>query len=160
MKANGLIDSDIISELYSASQAGVRIDLNIRGLCCLRPGVEGISENITVTSIVDRLLEHARIYYFANDGDPKMYMGSSDMMPRNLIARVETLFPILDRQMLADIRDNILVPCLRDNVKARELRPDGTYVRRTRKRTEKKMRSQEWYIANRGIWHGQDSRLH
>lgn len=160
MKANGLIDSDIISELYRASQAGVRIELNIRGLCCLRPGVKGISDNITVTSIVDRLLEHARIYYFANDGSPKMYMGSSDMMPRNLIARVETLFPVLDTEMLIEIRDHILMPCLRDNVKARELRPDGTYVRRTRKRTEKKMRSQEWYIANRGIWHGQDSRLH
>lgn len=140
--------------------AGVTIELSIRGLCCLRPGVKGISDNITVTSIVDRLLEHARIYYFANDGSPKMYMGSSDMMPRNLIARVETLFPVLDPEMLAEIRDNILYPCLRDNVKARELRPDGTYVRRVRKGNQKKMRSQEWYIQNRGIWHGPDSRLH
>ena len=160
MKANGLIDSDIIAELYKASRAGVKIDLCIRGLCCLRPGVKGISDNITVTSIVDRLLEHARIYYFENAGNPRMYMGSSDMMPRNLIARVETLFPVLDPEMLVNIRDCILMPCLKDNVKARVLQSDGTYVMRTRKKNEKKMRSQEWYIANQGVWHGQDSRIH
>ncbi|MCQ2085291.1 MAG: polyphosphate kinase 1 [archaeon] len=153
MKANGLIDSDIIAELYAASIAGVKIDLNIRGLCCLRPGVKGVSDNITVTSIVDRYLEHARIYYFANAGDPKMYLGSSDMMPRNLIARVETLFPILDPDMMVAIRDTILNTCLADNVKSWVLKSDGTYVRRKRKSGEERLRSQEWFMENRGVWH-------
>jgi len=134
--------------------AGVRIDLCIRGLCCLRPGVKGISENIRVTSVVDRFLEHSRIFYFENDGNPKMYMGSSDMMPRNLIARVEILFPVLDPEMLVQIREKILKINLGDNVKARILQPDGTYVMRSRKSNEKKLRSQEWFIENRGVWHG------
>ncbi|WP_400236546.1 polyphosphate kinase 1 [Methanomethylophilus alvi] len=154
MKANGLIDSDIIVELYKASMAGVKIDLNIRGLCCLRPGIKGISDNITVTSIVDRFLEHERIYYFHNDGDPKMYMGSSDMMPRNLLARVEILFPVLDKEMMVRIRDDILNITLNDNVKARELKSDGTYVLRKRASGEKKLRSQEWFLENKGVWHG------
>ena len=154
MKANGLIDSDIIVELYKASMAGVKIDLNIRGLCCLRPGIKGISDNITVTSIVDRFLEHERIYYFHNDGDPKMYMGSSDMMPRNLLARVEILFPVLDKEMMVRIRDDILNITLNDNVKARELKSDGTYVLRKRAGGEKKLRSQEWFLENKGVWHG------
>lgn len=154
MKANGLIDSDIIVELYRASMAGVKIDLNIRGLCCLRPGVKGISDNITVTSIVDRFLEHERIYYFHNDGDPKMYMGSSDMMPRNLLARVEILFPVLDKEMMIRIRDDILNVTLNDNVKARELRSDGTYVARKRVSGDKQLRSQEWFMENKGVWHG------
>ena len=154
MKANGLIDSDIIVELYKASMGGVKIDLNIRGLCCLRPGIKGISDNITVTSIVDRFLEHERIYYFHNDGDPKMYMGSSDMMPRNLLARVEILFPVLDKEMMVRIRDDILNITLNDNVKARELKSDGTYVLRKRAGGEKKLRSQEWFLENKGVWHG------
>ena len=154
MKANGLIDSDIIASLYKASIAGVRVDLNIRGLCCLRPGIAGVSENIRVTSIVDRFLEHARIYYFENGGNPEMYMGSSDMMPRNLLARVEVLFPVLDREMMAQIRDNILRVHLSDNVKARVLQPDGTYVLTQRGPDEKKLRSQKWLIDHRGVWHG------
>ncbi len=164
MKANGLIDSDIIATLYKASMAGVRIDLNIRGLCCLRPGIPGVSENIRVTSIVDRFLEHSRIYYFENGGDPEMYMGSSDMMPRNLLARVEILFPVLDKEMLALIRDKILRIHLADNVKARALRPDGSYEPVRRAPGEKKVRSQKWMIDHRGIWHGserlRDSRVH
>ncbi|MDD3232764.1 MAG: polyphosphate kinase 1 [Candidatus Methanomethylophilus sp.] len=154
MKANGLIDSDIIAELYRASIAGVRIDLSIRGLCCLRPGIKGISETIRVTSVVDRFLEHSRIYYFENDGNPKMYMGSSDMMPRNLIARVEVLFPVLDPEMLMQIREKILKINLEDNVKARVLQSDGTYVIPPRKAGTKRLRSQEWFIENRGVWHG------
>ena len=154
MKANGLIDSDIIASLYKASIAGVRIDLNIRGLCCLRPGIPGVSENIRVTSIVDRFLEHSRIYYFENGGHPEMYMGSSDMMPRNLLARVEVLFPVLDQDMLAHIRDDILKVHLSDNVKARELLPDGTYRLVQRPEGEKKMRSQTWFLDHRGCWHG------
>ena len=154
MKANGLIDSDIIASLYKASIAGVRIDLNIRGLCCLRPGIPGVSENIRVTSIVDRFLEHARIYYFENGGKPEMYMGSSDMMPRNLLARVEVLFPVLDKEMMVNIRDSILRVHLSDNVKARVLQPDGTYVLAERGPDEKKLRSQRWLIEHRGVWHG------
>ncbi|NLL94498.1 MAG: polyphosphate kinase 1 [Thermoplasmatales archaeon] len=154
IKVNGLVDADIIAALYRASIAGVRVDLNVRGLCCLRPGVPGVSENIRVISIVDRFLEHARIYYFANGGDPEMYMGSSDMMPRNLLARVETLYPVLDKGMMASVRDNILKIHLADNVKARELQPDGSYVPVERKKGEKKLRSQQWLIDHRGCWHG------
>ena len=154
MKANGLIDSDIIASLYKASIAGVKVELNIRGLCCLKPGVPGISENIRVTSIVDRFLEHSRIYYFNNGGKPEMYMGSSDMMPRNLLARVEVLFPVKDPTLLASIRDNILKVHLSDNLKARELRPDGTYVPITPSEDESPLRSQQWFIDNRGVWHG------
>ena len=154
MKANGLIDSDIIASLYKASIAGVRVDLNIRGLCCLRPGISGVSENIRVTSIVDRFLEHSRIYYFENGGHPEMYMGSSDMMPRNLLARVEVLFPVLDKEMMVNIREHILKIHLADNVKARELLPDGTYRLVERAEGEKKLRSQKWFIDHRGIWHG------
>lgn len=156
MKANGLIDSDIIATLYKASIAGVKVDLNIRGLCCLRPGIPGISENIRVTSIVDRFLEHSRIYYFENGGKCEMYMGSSDMMPRNLLARVEVLFPVLDPQMLVMIRDRILKVHLEDNVKARELLPDGTYQLVKRTAGQKKLRSQKWFIDHRGCWHGLD----
>lgn len=158
MKANGLIDADIIATLYKASNAGVRIDLNIRGLCCLRPGIPGVSDNIRVTSIVDRFLEHSRIYYFENGGEPEMYMGSSDMMPRNLLARVEVLFPVLDRDMLVRIRDDILKIHLADNVKARVLQPDGSYRLVERPHGEKKLRSQKWFIDHRGCWHGTEQR--
>ncbi|MFA6711038.1 MAG: polyphosphate kinase 1 [Candidatus Methanomethylophilaceae archaeon] len=152
IKANGLVDGNIIVALYKASIAGVKIELNIRGLCCLRPGIPGISENIRVTSVVDRFLEHSRIYYFNNNGEPEMYMGSSDMMPRNLIARVEVLYPILDKRMMISIRENILKVCLADNVKAKMLLPDGSYVP-VSKNGEKSLRSQQWFIDNRGIWH-------
>lgn len=154
MKANGLIDADIIASLYEASRAGVKVDLNIRGLCCLRPGIPGVSENIRVTSIVDRFLEHSRIYYFENGGKPEMFMGSSDMMPRNLLARVEVLFPVRDPEMMENIRDRILKIHLADNVKARRLSPDGTYHLVQRSQDEDPLRSQEWFVVNRGIWHG------
>ena len=152
MKANGLIDADIIATLYKASIACVKIELDIRGLCCLRPGIPNISENIRVTSLVDRFLEHSRIYYFNNNDEPEMYMGSSDMMPRNLIARVEVLYPILDKKMMVSIRENILKIHLADNVKAKMLLPDGSYVS-VPKRGKKSLRSQQWFIENRGIWH-------
>lgn len=155
MKANGLIDSDIISALYRASIAGVRIDLNIRGLCCLKPGIPGVSENIRVTSIVDRFLEHSRIYYFENNGDPEMYMGSSDMMPRNLLARVEVLFPVRDSRIMSNIRDRILRMHLSDNTKSWLLNPDGSYTKVTVAEGEPRIRSQEWFIENRGLWHGE-----
>lgn len=154
LKANGLVDSDVIAELYKASMAGVKIDLNIRGLCCLRPGVPGVSDNIRVTSIVDMFLEHARIYYFLNAGKEEMYMGSSDLMPRNLMVRVEVLFPVLDKEMLKQIRDNIMKIHLSDNVKARQLMPNGEYQIMPRNQKAKKLRSQKWFLENRGVWHG------
>lgn len=150
MKANGLIDQDIIAALYRASNAGVKVDLNIRGLCCLRPGIPDVSKNIRVISIVDRFLEHSRIYYFNNNGSPEMYMGSSDMMPRNLLARIEVLFPVLDKSLMKSIKDNILDIHFADNVKAKELKDDGTYV--PVKKEGKPLRSQQWFIENNGCW--------
>ncbi len=150
MKANGLIDQDIISALYRASNAGVKVELNIRGLCCLRPGIADVSSNIRVTSIVDRFLEHSRIYYFNNNGSPEMFMGSSDMMPRNLLARIEVLFPVLDKDLMKSIKEKILDIHLADNVKAKELKEDGTYV--PVKKTGKAVRSQQWFIENNGCW--------
>jgi polyphosphate kinase len=127
-KANSLVDKGIIQLLYEASNAGVKIDLIIRGMCCLRPGVAGVSENIRVVSILGRFLEHSRVYYFENDGKPQVYLGSADLMPRNLDRRVEVLFPIENAQHIETIRARLEV-CLRDNTKARLMKPDGTYER-------------------------------
>jgi len=128
-KMNRLADVEIIRALYEASQAGVQIDLIVRGICMLRPGVPGLSENIRVRSIVGRLLEHSRIYYFANAGAEEIYLGSSDWMPRNLDRRVEVLAPIEDFRLKQYLKDEFLTTYLRDNVKARELASDGTYRR-------------------------------
>jgi polyphosphate kinase len=127
-KMNALVDAKIIHRLYEASNAGVQIDLIVRGICCLRPGVPGVSENIRVRSIVGRFLEHSRVYWFANDGDPTVLIGSADLMPRNLDRRVEVLGPVLDDSLRARLTE-ILDTYLADNVKAREMREDGTYVR-------------------------------
>jgi polyphosphate kinase len=129
LKMNALVDRKMIRLLYKASQAGVKIDLLVRGICCLRPGIPGLSDNIRVISIVGRFLEHSRIYYFRNNGEERIYLGSSDLMPRNLNRRVELLFPIEDRKMIRHLHDNVLGTYLADNVKAREMKPDGTYVR-------------------------------
>ena len=153
-KLNALVDKGIIEALYRASMAGVRIDLNVRGLCSLRPGIKGVSDNITVTSIVGRFLEHARIFYFHNGGDEEMLLGSSDMMPRNLNRRVEVLFPVRDGRLRKAIKENILDVHLRDNVKARRLLPDGTYERVAPKEGEGPLNSQAWLLEHRGIWHG------
>ena len=126
-KLNSLVDPQMINALYRASQAGVRIDLIIRGICCLRPGMPGISENIRVISIVGRFLEHSRAYYFHNNGEERVYAGSADLMPRNLDRRVETVFPILDSKCRDRILNEIMYPQLDDNVKARVLSVDGTY---------------------------------
>ncbi len=126
-KMNSLVDKACIKELYKASQAGVRIDLQVRGICCLRPGVPGVSDTIRVTSIVGRFLEHARLYYFRNGGDEELLMGSADLMPRNLDGRVETLFPIVSRPLLKAVQQSILAPLLADNRKARQLGADGNW---------------------------------
>ncbi len=129
VKLNSLVDDEIIEKLYEASCAGVKIDLIIRGICCLRPQIVGLSENIRVISIVGRFLEHSRIYYFANDGAPKVYLSSADWMPRNFLRRVEIAFPIDDPALSREIIKKVLPTYLKDRVKARELQPDGSYVR-------------------------------
>jgi polyphosphate kinase len=128
-KMNSLADSDVIKALYRASQAGVQIDLIIRGICCLRPGVPGVSERIRVVSIVDRYLEHTRIWVFEAGGKREVWLGSADWMPRNFIRRVEVAYPIEDASLKERITDEILATQLLDNVKARVLLPDGHYER-------------------------------
>ena len=129
VKLNSLVEESLIVALYEASQAGVKIDLIVRGICCLRPGVPGVSENIRVVSIVGRFLEHSRIFYFGNDGNPKVYLGSADWMPRNLFRRVEVVFPVLDPGLRKRITDVIIPGYLSDCVKARVLGSDGVYTR-------------------------------
>jgi polyphosphate kinase len=152
-KMNSLQDKACIRALYNASNAGVKIDLQVRGICCLRPGVPRVSENIEVTSIVGRFLEHSRIYYFKNGGDEEILMGSADLMPRNLQGRVETLFPVGDRRILESIRDDILEFHLRDNVKCWKLKPNGQYVRIDRTKSEEAINSQELLLKGSGSWH-------
>ncbi len=127
-KMNALEDPGIIRLLYQASQAGVKVDLLVRGICCLRPGVPGVSENIRVISIVGRFLEHSRIYYFHNGGREEVYLGSADMMGRNLNHRVELLFPIENKRVLARVRKDILETYLSDNRNARHMQPDGSFL--------------------------------
>jgi polyphosphate kinase len=146
-KMNALVDTKIIRKLYEASLAGVRIDLLVRGICCLRPGLPEISENIRVLSILDRFLEHSRVYYFHNGGNPEIYSGSADWMPRNFKKRAEILYPIEDTELKTRIIDEILVTYLNDNVKARLMQADGSYVRMTPKEGAKLVRSQSALIA-------------
>jgi len=128
-KLNRLADPLIIEKLYEASAAGVSIDLVVRGVCMLRPGVRGLSDNIRVRSIVGRFLEHSRIFYFANDGNEEVYVGSADWMLRNLNRRVEVICPVGDPKLRSYLKDDVLGAYLRDNVQARELLPDGSYLR-------------------------------
>jgi polyphosphate kinase len=139
---NGLVDRRLIEELYAASAAGVAIDLIVRGICCLRPEVGGLSENIRVVSIVDRYLEHARVFHFANAGDPEYLLASADWMPRNLDRRVEIAFPVLDPRLQAQVRE-ILDVQLADTVKARRILAGGRSVR-ARAGAEPDLRSQDW----------------
>ncbi|MFM7215461.1 MAG: polyphosphate kinase 1 [Verrucomicrobiota bacterium] len=127
-KMNALVDTEVIEALYRASDAGVEIDLIVRGICCLRPGVPGLSERIRVRSIVDRFLEHARIWHFENAQRPEVFVGSADWMPRNLHRRIEVVFPIEDGRLRDQIASGILAVELADNTKARQLQSDGTYV--------------------------------
>ena len=147
-KMNALVDPEIIHLLYRASQAGVTIDLIIRGMCCLRPGVPGVSENIHVRSIVGRFLEHSRIFYFGNNGNNEIFLGSADMMQRNLNSRVETLFPVEDSVLCEAIRDHVLQSYLADTVNASILLPDGSYVRVHPEPGEPLFDCQNWFIAH------------
>jgi len=131
-KMNALLDPGVIKALYRASQAGVQVDLIIRGMCALRPGVPGLSDNIRVRSIIGRFLEHSRVFYFAGGGEEEVLCGSADWMPRNFFRRVEVIFPILDPQLRQRIVSEVLETALCDNTKARELLPDGTHKRVTR----------------------------
>ena len=150
---NALIDPLCISALYRASQAGVKVDLQVRGICCLRPGITGVSENITVTSIVGRFLEHARIYYFHNGGNEEVFLGSADLMPRNLDRRVEILFPIENLQNRKAIISTILPVQLKDTIKCRLLKSDGSYERRTPSEDMPALNAQSWMVDHRGTWY-------
>jgi polyphosphate kinase len=145
-KMNSLVDPVIISSLYEASNCGVKIDLIIRGICCLVPGVEGLSENIKVTSIVGRFLEHSRILLFSNNGNEEVFLGSADMMQRNLDRRVEIIFPVQDEKLKNSLIKIVLKTYLKDNVKARILMPDMTYQTIHPHDGDKKINSQEWLM--------------
>jgi polyphosphate kinase len=151
-KCNGLTDEPIIDALYRASSAGVKIELQVRGICCLRPGVPELSENITVTSVVGRFLEHERIYWFANGGDDELLIGSADMMLRNLSRRVEALVPIKDPKLRVALRDGVLRASLRDTVKCWELLRDGSYRKRGPTPDEEPFDSQEYFMTKGGAW--------
>jgi polyphosphate kinase len=152
-KMNSLVDKACIMALYRASMAGVKVELQIRGICCLRPGVERVSENIEVTSVVGRFLEHVRLYYFRNGGDEELLVGSADLMPRNLDGRVETLFPIEDEDLRRSLLDDVLLLHLSDNVKARCLRSDGTYERTILDTDSAPVDSQAALLERAGRWH-------
>ena len=128
-KLNALVDHRVIESLYRASQAGVPIELVVRGVCCLRPGLPGISENIRVTSVVDRFLEHSRIFVFSPDEEAQVFMSSADWMPRNFYRRVEVMVPVETAELKQRILQEIVPIYQRDNVKARILMPEGTYIR-------------------------------
>jgi polyphosphate kinase len=148
-KMNALEDKQMIQLLFEASRAGVRVDLIVRGLCCLRPGLPGVSENITVRSVVGRFLEHSRLYYFQNGGHEEIYSGSADLMPRNLDHRVELLFPVLDRKLMRHLRDVVLEKLLEDNRKTRIGRPDGDYDFSAAQDGEG-LEAQAWFVQHRG----------
>lgn len=148
-KMNSLVDEQMIDLLYEASQAGVRVDLIVRGICCLVPGVPGVSDNIRVVSIVGRFLEHSRVYYFHNGGDEEIYLGSADLMPRNLHRRIEIVFPIQDLKLLRYLRDEYLEAYLTDCIKARFMQADGSYLRKLHEHTPDCMDSQRFFLENK-----------
>jgi len=150
-KINSLVDRGIIQELYRASQAGVKVDLIVRGVCRLRPGVKGVSENISVRSVVGRFLEHSRIYYVQNDDDPKVYCSSADWMERNLFRRVEACFPILDEGLKKQIIDDGLLPYLSDNMDSWLLQSDGSYKKVSRTGHQKDRSVQAELLAKLSI---------
>ena len=141
---NSLSHPELIAAIYKASQAGVRIDLNVRGICMLIPGQRGISDNVRVVSIIDRYLEHSRIFCFENGGNPEWYLSSADWMPRNLERRVELLFPVLDKQN-QKLLDYFFSMYFADNVKAFEMQPDGSWHRKTLQQGQPPVRAQETF---------------
>ena len=147
-KLNRVADKQMIEKLYEASNAGVKIDLIVRGICMLRPGVPGLSENITVRNIVGRFLEHSRVFHFANGGDEEVYIGSADWMARNLKHRIEVVAPVSDPSLKHYLKNVLLAAYLRDNVKARELQLDGTYEAVPRKAGEKRFDSQAFFVGH------------
>ncbi|MDX9992593.1 MAG: polyphosphate kinase 1 [Anaerolineales bacterium] len=147
-KFNALVDKAIIQKLYTASQAGLKVDLVVRSICCLRPGIKGLSENIRVVSILGRFLEHSRIYYFENAGDPQVYLGSADLMPRNLDRRVEVLFPIEDPQNIRYIRQHVLDTYLHDNFAAHLMQPDGSYKRLSPPKDAAEINAQKVFLSH------------
>lgn len=148
-KMNALLDWKTIEALYTASQAGVKVDLIIRGMCALRPGVPGMSDNITVRSIIGRFLEHSRIFWFANDGDSEIFAGSADWMPRNLYERCEAVFPVVDKAAAKRLRSEILETYLCDTAKSRIMRADGSYTRPANKSGT--LSAQEWFMNHAQI---------
>jgi polyphosphate kinase len=146
-KINSIDDKSIIDLLYQASQAGVKVDLIARGICCLRPGIKGLSENIRVRSIVGRFLEHSRIFYFYNGGEDIIYLGSGDLTTRNLGHRVEVLFPVEDPDHLRYLRDEVLQNYLQEKLRAWVLQPDGTYKCAKSKTGDHKLDIQEMLMA-------------
>jgi len=155
-KLNALVDQAVIRALYAASMAGVKIDLVVRGTCCLRPGVPRVSDNIRIISIVGRFLEHSRIYYFRNGGEEELFVGSADWMPRNLDGRVEVVFPIEDEAHRRAVRDDILFLQIRDNAQARLLQPDGSYERLRPGDGEATVNAQLAFLSAPGPWHRED----
>jgi polyphosphate kinase len=145
-KMNSLVDPEIILALYEASQAGVRVDLIVRGICCLRPGMKKLSENITVRSIVDRFLEHSRIFYFENACQPEVYVGSADWMPRNFFRRIEVIFPVEDGALRDRLINEVLAISLADNCRASILQTNGSYKAAPQKRGESLTRSQVMFV--------------
>jgi polyphosphate kinase len=154
-KMNALVDPLCISALYTASQAGVKVDLQVRGICCLRPGIPGVSKNITVSSIVGRFLEHARIYYFHNGGHEEVFLGSADLMPRNLDRRVEVLFPVENVSLRKAIISTILPVQLTDTAKMRFLKRDGSYERKKPSDGMPPLNAQTWLVEHRGTWYNE-----
>jgi polyphosphate kinase len=153
LKMNSLTDTRMIELLYAASQAGVKIELIVRGICCLRPGVKGISDNIRVISIVGRFLEHSRVFWFAHDGHPELLLSSADMMGRNLNRRVELMFPVEDPALIARVKQETLEGALADRMRARQLGPDGLYTRITPDHSGEAADSQMDIIRSRSLHH-------
>jgi polyphosphate kinase len=149
-KVNSLVDPEVIDALYLASEAGVEIDLIVRGVCCLRPGVAGLSERIRVVSVVGRFLEHSRIYYFGNGRKPDVLIGSADAMRRNLDRRIEVLVPVEEPALVRHLHDQVIEPYLRDTVKAWQSDADGHYVRRQAPEGEKPFDAQSWLMEHPG----------
>lgn len=148
LKMNSLVDERIIRMLYEASQAGVKVDLIVRGTCCLRPGLPGVSDNIRVISVIGRFLEHSRIYYFRNAGKEEIFCGSADMMPRNLNRRVEVIYPVTDERIASYLEDAVLKTYLADTSKARIMQPDGRYTRVRPSNQEPGLNCQQWFLSH------------